>query len=259
MSYSPFDLHGQVAVVTGGNGGIGLGMADALAQAGADVSIWGRDQAKLATAAEQLAAHGTRIGTARLDVSELGEVEDAMRAVVAEFGRVDSAFANAGMSRGGPFLTAPVEDYRSVLATNLDGVVWTLREAARHMVDRAEKGDPGGSLVAISSLAAISGAARNQSYAASKGAVVSVVKAIAVEFARYGVRANSILPGWTLTAMSGAAADNAKFVERVIGRVPSRRWGTPEDFGGIAVYLASSASSYHSGDSIVIDGGYAVY
>src|ERR1700753_1964206 len=138
MSYSPFDLHGKVAVITGGNGGIGLGMADALAQAGADVSIWGRDQGKLAAAAEQLAPYGTRIGTAVVDVTELGEVEDAMRSVVAEFGRIDSAFANAGMGRGGPFLTAPVENYRSVLATNLDGVVWTLRGAARHMGERAE-------------------------------------------------------------------------------------------------------------------------
>jgi NAD(P)-dependent dehydrogenase (short-subunit alcohol dehydrogenase family) len=259
MSYSPFDLHGKVALITGGNGGIGLGMADALAQAGADVAIWGRNEAKLATAAEQLSHYGTRVSTAAVDVSELGEVEDAMRALVSELGRIDSAFANAGMGRGGPFLSSSVENYRAVLATNLDGVVWTLREAARHMVDRADAGDPGGSLVAVSSLAAIEGAARNQSYAASKGAVISVVNAIAVEFARYGVRANSILPGWTLTEMSGAAADNPKFTERVIGRVPSRRWGTPADFGGIAVYLASDASSYHSGDSLIIDGGYTIY
>jgi NAD(P)-dependent dehydrogenase (short-subunit alcohol dehydrogenase family) len=145
------------------------------------------------------------------------------------------------------------------MALNLDGVFWTLREAAKHMVERAKTGDPGGSLIGVASLAAIEGAARNEAYAATKGAVVSLMKSIAVEHARYGVRANSILPGWIATDMTAGAQGNDKFTTNVISRVPMRRWGTPEDFGGMAVYLASDASRFHTGDTLLIDGGYAIF
>jgi NAD(P)-dependent dehydrogenase (short-subunit alcohol dehydrogenase family) len=111
----------------------------------------------------------------------------------------------------------------------------------------------------IASLAAIEGAARNEAYAATKGGVVSMMKAIAVEHARHGVRANAILPGWIATDMTAGSQGSSVFTERVISRVPARRWGEPEDFGGIAVYLASNASKYHSGDSFVIDGGYSIF
>jgi NAD(P)-dependent dehydrogenase (short-subunit alcohol dehydrogenase family) len=127
------------------------------------------------------------------------------------------------------------------------------------MRERAAKGDPGGSLVAVASLAAIEGAARNEHYAATKGAVISMIRAIAVEFARDGVRVNAILPGWIATDMTAAAQTSTQFTDKVISRVPSRRWGQPADFGGIAVYLASDASSYHSGDTLLIDGGYAIF
>src|SRR5262249_55743765 len=141
---------------------------------------------------------------------------------------------------------------------NLEGAFWTLREAARHMVERAEKGDAGGSLVAVSSLSTHNGAPGNQAYAASKGALLSLVKGCAAEFARYGIRANAILPGWISTEMTASLTTNEKFNARVIPRVPARRWGQPEDFSGIAVYLTSDASSYHSGDMIVVDGGWAI-
>jgi NAD(P)-dependent dehydrogenase (short-subunit alcohol dehydrogenase family) len=127
------------------------------------------------------------------------------------------------------------------------------------MVERAKSGDPGGSIMVTSSLSAISGAPRNEAYASAKGAVITMVKAIAVEHARYGVRANAILPGWIATDMTAGAQANPAFAERVIPRVPARRWGEPEDFGGIAVYLASDASAYHSGDTFVIDGGYSIF
>lgn len=160
-------------------------------------------------------------------------------------------FANAGVGFGSPsFIEMKTETYRKTLAVNLDGVFFTLREATKHMVDRAKTGDTDGSLVGVASLAAIEGAARNQAYAATKGAV---------EFARYGIRANSILPGWIATDMTANAQGSKAFAEKVIPRVPARRWGEPEDFGGVAVYLASDASSYHSGDTFVIDGGYAIF
>jgi NAD(P)-dependent dehydrogenase (short-subunit alcohol dehydrogenase family) len=111
----------------------------------------------------------------------------------------------------------------------------------------------------VASLAAVEGAARNEAYAATKGGVISMMKSIAVEHARYGVRANAILPGWIATDMTAMAQAAPQFADKVIPRVPARRWGTPEDFGGIAVYLASDASAYHSGDLIVIDGGYAIF
>jgi NAD(P)-dependent dehydrogenase (short-subunit alcohol dehydrogenase family) len=153
----------------------------------------------------------------------------------------------------------PTKTYRRVLSVNLDGVFFTFREACKHMVARAGGGDPGGSLVAISSLAAIEGAARNEAYAASKGALLSLVKAVAVEHARYGVRANCVLPGWIATDMTAPAQANPAFTEKVVPRIPFRRWGQPDDFGGIAVYLTSDASAYHTGTEFVIDGGYSIF
>jgi NAD(P)-dependent dehydrogenase (short-subunit alcohol dehydrogenase family) len=260
MSYQPFDLSGKVALITGGNRGIGFGMAQALAEAGADVAIWGRDAARNEEAEQALREQGVRAKSYAVDVADEKAVVAAMAQTVADFGRVDSVFANAGVGRGAPsFAEMTTETYRFVLSTNLDGVFWTLREACKHMVARAKAGDTGGSLVGIASLAAIEGAARNEAYAATKGAVISMIKAIAVEHARYGVRANAILPGWIATDMTAMAQNSPAFAEKVIPRVPMRRWGEPADFGGIAVYLPSDASAYHSGDLFVIDGGYSIF
>jgi NAD(P)-dependent dehydrogenase (short-subunit alcohol dehydrogenase family) len=260
MAYKPFDLTGKVALVTGGNGGIGLGMAEALAQAGAGVVIWGTNEAKNKAAEAVLRAHGGKVLVQKIDVSNESEVVHGMKAAVSAMGRLDTVIANAGIgSAARSFLDITAEQYRKVLAVNEDGVFFTLREAARHMRERATSGDRGGSLVGVASLAAIEGAARNQHYAATKGAVISMIRGIAVEFARDGVRANAILPGWIATDMTSGAQASPAFSEKVIPRVPARRWGTPGDFGGIAVYLASDASTYHSGDTFVIDGGYAIF
>lgn len=260
MAYKPFDLTGKVALVTGGNGGIGLGMAEAMAQAGAGVVIWGTNEAKNKAAETTLKAHGKPVFIQKIDVSDEAQVIAGMQAAVAKMGRIDAVFANAGIgipSRS--FLDITAEQYRKVLSVNEDGVFFTLREGARHMRDRASKGDPGGSLVGVASLAAIEGAARNQHYAATKGAVISMIRGIAVEFARDGVRANAILPGWIATDMTAGAQSSPAFAEKVIPRVPARRWGEPADFGRIAVYLASDASAYHSGDTLLVDGGYAIF
>lgn len=260
MTYAPFDLTGKVALVTGGNGGIGLAMADAMAQAGAAVEIWGTNAEKNARALTQLKAHGTQVNARIVDVSKEENIVAAMQATLAEFGRIDACFANAGISnQWKSFLDIGGEDYRRVMAVNLDGVIWTLREACRHMKARAEAGDPGGSVVAVGSLGALFGAARNQDYTATKAAVVAVTNGIAVEFARYGVRANALLPGWIETEITAAAQANEVFNKNVIGRVPYRRWGRSEEMGGIAVYLASNASTFHNGDAILIDGGYSKF
>jgi len=260
MSYAPFDLRGKVALVTGGNGGIGLGFAEALARAGADVCIWGRNEAKNDAALATLAAHGTEVQALVCDVSSREDVEASFARTVETFGRVDGCFANAGVigqARSG--LDIDEAEWRRVLAVNLDGAYFTLRAAAQHMVDRAKAGDPGGRLIGTASLAAISGAARNEHYAATKGALVSMLRAMAVELARYGITANAVLPGWIETEMTESHFAWDKFRDNVLPRIPARRWGRPEDFGGIAVYLMSDASSYHTGDSLLIDGGYWVF
>jgi len=142
---------------------------------------------------------------------------------------------------------------------NQSGVFYTFRAAARHMRERAEAGAPFGRLIGTASLAAISGQARGEHYAATKGGLVSMIKALAVEYARYNVTAHTLLPGWIETEMTEGAFSNPKFVENVSKRIPARRWGTPEDFAGIAVYIMSTASSYHSAETFLIDGGYYAF
>jgi NAD(P)-dependent dehydrogenase (short-subunit alcohol dehydrogenase family) len=260
MARHPFDLTGKVAIVTGGNRGIGLGIADALAAAGANISVWGRSVERNADARERLAGHGTRIAAITCDVADEQQVEDRFAETVATFGRVDAVFANAGILGGArSFIDISADSWREVLRVNLDGAFYTLRAAARHMKDRAEAGDAGGRLVATSSIASVSGAARNEHYAATKGGLTSMMKALAVELARYGVTANVILPGWIETEMTEKAIANTRFTDAVKPRIPMRRWGTPADFGGIAVYLMSDASAYHTGDEIRIDGGYLLF
>jgi len=260
MTYKPFDLSGKVALVTGGNRGIGFGMAEAMAQAGADIAIWGTNANRNKEAEEKLKAYGVKVYARQVNVAEEQQVIDGIDATVAELGRIDSVFANAGIGYGAPsFVEMSTDVYRRVLSVNLDGVFWTLRESCRHMVERAKNGDAGGSLVGIASLAAIEGAGKNEAYAATKGAVISMIRAISVEHARFGMRANAILPGWIATDMTQGAQDNPAFAEKVIPRVPARRWGEPEDFGGMAVYLTSDASSYMSGQTLIIDGGYSIF
>ena len=258
--FKPFDLTGKVALITGGNGGIGLGMAEGLAQAGAAIEIWGTIADKNAHAKEKLSAYGVKINTRIVDVGNEQAVIDGMKAAVAEMGRVDCCIANAGMgNRWRSFLDIGGEAYRKLISVNLDGVLWTTREACRHMQARAEAGDPGGSIVIVSSMVSRFGGPRNQDYALSKNAVLGITNGIAVEFARYGIRANAILPGWVESDMTAGAQANEVFTQKVISRVPMRRWGKPEEFAGVAVYLASDASTFHNGDHIVLDGGYSMF
>lgn len=260
MKKGLFDLSGKVSLVTGGNGGIGLGMAKGLASCGSDIAIWGRNNEKNEKAKEELKEYGTKIISYEVDVASEEEVSNNMQKVINDLGRIDSVFANAGINVfGGSFENMDTNAYRKVLSVNLDGVFFTFREATKHMVDRAKLGDAGGSVIGVASLAGIEGAARTQPYSASKGGIISMIKGIAVEHARYGIRANTILPGWIATDMTIPNQKNQKFTDKVITRVPARRWGEPEDFSGIAVYLASDSSAYHSGDMFVVDGGYAVF
>jgi NAD(P)-dependent dehydrogenase (short-subunit alcohol dehydrogenase family) len=257
---SAFDLQGKVALVTGGNGGIGLGMAEGLAAAGADLVIWGSNPDKNAAAEKLLKKHGRRVLAQRCDVSDEAQVGKSFADALQAMGRIDGCFANAGVSQArAPLAELATKEWRRVMQVNLDGAFFTLRAAARHMTERAKAGDAGGRLVGMASTAAVHGAARGSSYAATKGAMLAMIRALAVEMARYKVTANSILPGWIESDMTAAAIGDAKFAAAVLPRIPLRRWGTKEDFAGIAVYLMSDASGYHTGDHFVIDGAYTIF
>ncbi len=250
---NPFDLTGHVALVTGGNGGIGLGLAQALRDAGADVAIWGTNADKNAAAVEALGAGAAAFVC---DVADEAAVDATMAATVEHFGRVDSCFANAGTAGGGKrFTEIALSEWQRIVRVNLDGTFLTLRAAARHMIERGG----GGSLVATSSLTAIEGAPQSEHYAASKAGVVALVQSLAVELARHGIRANALMPGWIETDLNRALLQSEIGTTRILPRVPMRRFGAPEDLGPAAVYLASPGARYHTGDVLVIDGGYRLF
>lgn len=250
-----FDLTGRVVVVTGGNGGIGLGMARAMAAAGAEISVWGRNGSKNDAAVEELAALGPRATAQVVDVADPEQVGSAMAATVAAHGRLDSLFANAGTFGPVPFVDQTLEGWRSVMSVNLDGAFLCLQAAARQLVDQGE----GGSLVAVSSTSAVHGAAANQAYSCSKTALLALMRGLAVEFARHGIRANSLLPGWTETDMTAPLQGWDTFMQATTARTPVRRWGTPQDMGAAAVFLADPTLTFHTGDCLTVDGGYTVF
>ena len=257
MAYEGFDLTGKTAVITGGNGGIGLGFARAVAAAGADVSIWGTNLKKNAAAEKELQAINPSASALQCDVSNEEQVEASMAAVIERYGRVDACFPNAGIGNQNqkPFFEHSNEDWFKVIDVNLHGVFYTLRAATRQMVAQGE----GGTLVLTASGTAIQGAAKAQSYAATKGAMISMMLALSTEMARYKITSNAIIPGWVETAMTEGVFGWDKFVKAVMPRIPMRRWGQPDDFGAIAVYLMSDASRWHTGDVIKIDGGFSIF
>ena len=257
--YSPFDLTGRGAIVTGGNGGIGYGMARALLAAGASVAVWGLKPDKTARAKATLAeacGDAARVHAFVCDVGDEAQVDNTFAASVAALGRVHACFANAGVGGKGTLMQdMSLDEFRRVQRVNVEGVFLTFRAAARHMTEHGQ----GGSLVATASTAALEGAARASHYGASKGAVTAYVRALAVELARHQIRVNSILPGWIVTDMTERSVNNPKFADAVLPRIPARRWGQIDDFGGIAVYLASDASRYTTGEQFTIDGGYTKF
>ena len=251
-----FDLSGRVVVVSGGNAGIGLGFARGIARAGGDVVIWGRRSEKNEEAAAELKAFGGRVLAQEVDVSDEDRVVAAMAEAVEEMGRVDGVIANAGLMRNErSFLDMTTSAWHSLLAVNQHGAYFTVREGARHMKRRYDAGDPGGSLLFCASLSALTGSPGMQHYNASKGAMLGLSRGIAVEAGRYGIRCNVVCPGHTTSEtvhLPPALAD------RVRRYNPSGRPGTPEDFEGIGVYFMSDLSRFHTGDVVVIDGGWMI-
>ena len=257
MAKSMFDLTGRVVLATGGNSGIGLAFLTGCARQGADVVTWDRDSSSHAEAIATLRAAGAgRVHAETVDVSDEAAVERAFAATVATMGRVDCVLANAGFNARAPsFPDMTSEAWHGLLAVNLHGAFYTLRAATRHMRERAQAGDPGGSLVVTGSLSIFHGMQGMEHYAGAKGALAAMVKGLAVEMGPYGVRANMLTPGFILTGMTASRPEAKPVIERMAAITPLGRAGEMSDIEGPAAYLASNASKFHTGDNLVIDGG----
>jgi NAD(P)-dependent dehydrogenase (short-subunit alcohol dehydrogenase family) len=246
-----FDLTGKTVLVTGGNGGIGLGFASACARHGANIVIWGRDADKNTQAAESLRSHGNRVEPASVDVTDEVAVDAGMARAVASMGRIDCVFANAGITSHWPnLLEMPSSAYHELLNVGLHGGFHVLRAAGRHMVERAKAGDAGGSLVACGSLTIFRAVPGIGHYAAAKAALAAITRTLAVELAPFGIRANTLAPGLIHTDLVDPAECGP-----LIESTPMKRIGEVSDLDGLAVYLASDASAFHTGDVLVVDGG----
>lgn len=249
-----FDLTGHVALVTGGNGGLGLAMARGLAKAGASVAVWGRNADKNAAAVAQLRALGCDSESVACDVTDAADIERAMAATLDRFGRVDSCFANAGGSGvRAPFHTLSADDWQGACDLNLTSVVRTFQAAVRHYLARGG----GGKLVVTSSIAALVGIPTGAGYSATKAAVTGLVRSLSVELGRSGIQANAILPGFIETEMSMDTPQY--FRDGCKRRAVAGEVGTLADMEGIAVFLAAPESRLITGQSIVIDGGHTIF
>lgn len=253
-----FDLSGRVAFITGGNSGIGLGMARGLVKAGANVAILGRNAEKNASAVDELTSlGGGDVLALSGDAAQDDEVGAAVAATLERFGRIDACFANAGRSGAGtgiPDMTT--EGWDAVMAVNARGPALAYKHAARHMIERARNGDPGGKLIVTSSGQSIMGVNRSSDYAASKAAVNGLTRGAAFELARHGITANALLFGFYETELTAAA--DPRFAEWMTKRIPLRRFGDHEGLEGLAVFFASAHSDYITGQCLPVDGGLSV-
>ena len=254
MTSELFNLKGRVAVVTGGNGGIGLGMARGLADAGADIAVVGRNEEKSKAAVADLAKRGVRAIAVATDVTDKSAVGRMVERIKDELGRIDILVNNAGISIRKPPHVLELEEWASVIDTNL-----TSAFVCSKAVYPAMKAAGGGKVINIGSMMSIFGASFAPAYAASKGGIVQFTRACACAWATDNIQANAILPGWIDTDLTRRArVEVGGLHERVLARTPAARWGENADFAGIAVFLASSASDFVTGTAIPIDGGFSI-
>jgi 2-dehydro-3-deoxy-D-gluconate 5-dehydrogenase len=249
-----FNLKGKVAIVTGGNGGIGLGMAHGLADAGADIAVVGRNEDKSKAAVADLAARGVRAIFVAADVTDQEAVTRMVERVKSEFGRIDILVNNAGINiRKAPH-ALELEEWGSVIDTNL-----TSAFLCSKAVHPAMKAAGGGKIINIGSMMSIFGASFAPAYAASKGGIVQFTRACACAWAADNIQANAILPGWIDTDLTKRARVEINGLhDKVLARTPAARWGAIDDFAGIAVFLASPASDFVTGTAIPVDGGFSI-
>ncbi|HEY7869094.1 MAG TPA: glucose 1-dehydrogenase [Methylomirabilota bacterium] len=248
------ELKGRVAVVTGGNGGIGLGMARGMGAAGATIVVAGRNAEKSRRAVAELGALGAEAAAIEVDVADEASVNTLVRAAVDRFGRLDILVNNAGMNIRKPVHELSLAEWRQVLDTNLTSAFLLSRAVYPIM-----KKNGGGKIINIGSMMSIFGASFAPAYAASKGGIVQLTKATATAWARDNIQVNAVLPGWIDTELTtNARREVAGLHERVLARTPASRWGVPNDLSGIAVFLGGPASDFVTGTAIAVDGGYSI-
>jgi 2-dehydro-3-deoxy-D-gluconate 5-dehydrogenase len=251
---SLFDLRGRVAIVTGGNGGIGLGMATGLAQAGAAVAVAGRQAGKNKEAVAKLTTLGAKAIAIELDVTKEASCRAAIERAANELGGLDIVVNNAGIAIRKPPEAYTLADWQQVIDINLTGAFLCSHAAYPHLKQRGR-----GKVINIGSMLSIFGLPHAVAYAASKGGIVQMTRSLASAWAKDNIQCNSILPGWIDTDLTVAARQQVEGLnERVLARTPAGRWGLPSDFAGIAVFLASEASDFVTGTAIPVDGGFSV-
>jgi NAD(P)-dependent dehydrogenase (short-subunit alcohol dehydrogenase family) len=248
-------VDGRVAVVTGGSDGIGFGIARALARAGASVAIWARRPERSADAVAELRGEGLVADAFGCDAGHEADVDAAAAATVARFGRIDICVANAGGGgRHHALMEFPLEDWEQVVGVNLTGAFLCFRACVRDMATR----DDGGALVAVSSAAAVHASPGLSAYAAAKAGLGGLVRSLAAELAPLGIRANILQPGWTENSTMSVDRVSESLAVETLASIPAGRWGTPDDLGTAALYLADPTLRYHTGAVLAVDGGYSV-
>ena len=252
MILEKFSLKGKSGIVTGGGSGIGKGMATGLVQAGAEIVIAGRKRERLEETARELRQFGGPVIPVQADVSKMEDIKNLVDRAVKEFGKIDFLFNNAGIIRRNSAEDFSERDWDDVININLKGPFFLAQAVARVMISQKKKGK----IINTSSLIAMSGGKRVPSYAASKGGVAQITKAMANDWAHYNILVNAIGPGWVNTELTEALRKDKERFAELSARIPLGRWADPEDLAGAAVFLASDASDYITGQTIFVDGGY---
>jgi NAD(P)-dependent dehydrogenase (short-subunit alcohol dehydrogenase family) len=256
-----FTLEGKRILVTGANDGIGFAIGKAIAEMGGSLVIWGRRQERNEKAAEEFRDLGAQVLSQQVDIGQEQQVVSAFDKALDELGDIHGVVANAAIPPPEQILTHEHSDeyYRNIVQVNQFGTMYTLREAAKHMVCRAAAGRPGGSLIGINSLSGLMGFPTTAAYASAKGAMSALINVMACEYGPYGVRVNGVAPGFIMTDIVGGADESTKRYQKVVmSGTPLGCWGQPEQISGSVVYLLSDAASFHTGDMLVVDGGFRI-
>ena len=247
-----FDLAGKVALVTGGNGGIGLGIAKGLAEAGAKVAVWGRNEEKNASALAALEETGTEAIAMKVDVGERERLQSALSEVESALGPVSILVNNAAIGVFGGVLDLSEEDWDRVIEIDLTSCFLLSKYAAQSMTQRGA-----GKIINLASTYSLSGSSWATSYSAAKGGIMQLTKSLAIELAPHNIQVNAILPGWIETDLTWPIKEMPLYDE-ILMRTPAGRFGTPAECAGAAVFLSSDASRFVTGTALVVDGGYAI-
>ena len=252
MVIEKFSLKGKSGIVTGGGSGIGKGIATGLVQAGAEIVIIGRRKERLEEAAQEIRRFGGPVIPVQADISKMGDIRGLVNRTVKEFGKIDFLVNNAGTIRRNPPEDYSEEDWDEVININLKGSFFLAQAVAREMISRKRRGK----IINISSIVAVGGARRIPAYAASKGGLMQLTKSMANDWAQYNILVNAIGPGWVNTELTEPLRQDEERFAGITNRIPLGRWAEPEDLAGVAIFLASDASDYITGQTIFVDGGW---